>query len=200
MAGEKSKLSAAINEFSQKLNRFNKADEAKLNIEPSESTKFDEALKARNEKLKSAVVATYKIYKSPFEALGAKSARADAIVKDEEALYAASTIYKKCMEGQEEFKESESNTYIKTLELHSPLTEKASYTSGGQLVYLTAWLLFEKKSSDYIPFFSQVGGTPETPAMHYVLNFVKIEEANLDDRDKEILNCIKNEFYGGEIQ
>ncbi len=190
-------LSDAINEFSQKLNRFNKADSAKLKIQPSESTKFDQALKARNEKLKKAVVATYKIYKSPFEALGAKSARADAIVKDEEALYAAACIYKKCMESQQEFAESECNTYIKTLELHSPLADKASYTSGGQLVYLTAWLFYEKKCPEYLPFFTQVGGSPEQPSIHYLLDFAKTEDASQEDKDKEILNCIKTEFYGG---
>ncbi|MCR5698863.1 MAG: hypothetical protein K6G52_04370 [Treponemataceae bacterium] len=203
MAGEQSKLSAAINEFSQKLSRFNKADDAKLNIQPSESTKFDKALSERNEKLKKAVVATYKIYKSPFEALGAKSARADAIVKDEEALYDACKIYKACMEIQNEINGDDKNqvaqTYIKTLEIHSPLAEKSSYTTGGQMVYLIAWLFFEKSSAEFYPFFTQIGGTPENPAIHYVLDFVNLDDATIDDHDLEILNCIKNEFYGGEI-
>jgi len=160
-------------------------------------------LSERNEKLKKAVVATYKIYKSPFEALGAKSSRADAIVKDEESLYDASKIYKACMDIQNEINGDEkkqiAQTYIKTLEIHSPLSEKSCYTSGGQMVYLTAWLFFEKNASEFYPFFTQIGGTPESPAIHYILDFVKLDEATIDEHDLEILNCIKNEFYGGEI-
>lgn len=212
-------LSTALNKFSQKLNRFSKADDANLKIQPSESTKFADALKERNEKLKIAVVATYKIYKSPFEALGTKSARADAIVKDEEALEQAYSIYKGCMKSQDEISSGKSNetsgsnvnatlaskkdviqTYIQKLEIHSPLTEKASYTTGGQFIYLIAYLFYEKNCTEYTPFFTQIGGTPETPAIHYALNFEKTpteptEKSVLEERDLEILKIIKKEFY-----
>lgn len=209
MAGEKSKLSEAINEFSQKLSRFNKADSAKLNIQPSESTKFNKALSERNEKLKKAVVATYKIYKSPFEALGAKSSRADAIVKDEEALQEAYSIHKGCMKAQSKLQEQNPDavlqTYIEKLEIHSPLTEKASYTTGGQFIYLIGWLFYEKNCSDYTPFFREIPGTPENPVSHYALDFEETvteptEKSVLEERDIEILKIIKKEFYGNETQ
>ena len=189
-------LSNAISEFSQKLSRFNKADISKVKITPSESTRFEEALNARNEKLKNAVAATYKIYKSPFEALGAKSNRADAIVKDEENLFAAYTIYKACIESQKAFTETCPKTFIKTLDIHSPLTEKANYTSGGQLIYIIAWLFYEKKCSDYVPYFVQKEDENNPATTHYCLTFEKTEDFSMEDRNKEILEIIKKEFYG----
>ena len=198
------KLNDALNNFSQKLSRFNKAENAKLKIEPSASTKFEEALKERNEKLKTAVVATYKIYKSPFEALGAKSTRADAIVKDEEALFEAYNIYKGCMKSQTELQEQSPDgvlqTYIEKLEIHTPLTERANYTTGGQFIYLIGWLFYEKSCCEYTPFFSEILGTTENPLTRYTLDFEKTpteptEKSILEERDLEILKIIKTEFY-----
>ena len=180
-----------LSAFSKKLNRFNKAEDAQRILPPSKDAYYEEKLRERGERLKSSVVSTYKIYKSPFEALGQSSDRAASLDRDEQALLKAYNLYKSCMDIDKENQDSNDcvgQTYIKNVEIASPLSDKASYTNGGQFIYLMAWLFFEQNCQDYIPFFKEKDN-------HHSLSFSLSPDFSMENHDKEILDIIKAEFY-----
>ena len=161
---------------------------------PSKDAYYEEKLRERGERLKASVVSTYKIYRAPFEALGEHSDRAASLDKDEQALFKAYNLYKSCMEIDAENQGEEAlvgQTYIKSVDIASPLAEKASYTSGGQFIYLVAWLYFEQNCQEFIPFLSE----HESHEGYFSLRFARAGDASFDAHDKEIFEVIKAEFY-----
>ena len=137
-------IAEVFSTFSQKLNRFNKSQDAQRVVPPSKNSYYEEKLRERGERLKASVVSTYKIYRAPFEALGEQSDRAASLDRDEQNLLKAYNLFKSCMEIDKEKQDEIGQTYIKNVEIASPLSDKASYTSGGQFIYLLAWLYFEQ--------------------------------------------------------
>ena len=181
-------IQEVFSNFSQKLARFNKAQDAERVVQPSKNSYYEEKMRERGEKLRSSVIATYKIYRAPFEALGEKSDRASSIDRDEQNLLKAYNLYKSCMELDKENQDEIGSTHIKNVEIYSPLADKASYTSGGQFIYLLSWLHFEQNQQDYFPYFSESEN-------HYNLCFAPTSNFDFDPHEKEIFNIIKEEFY-----
>ena len=182
-------ISEAFSKFSDRLKRFNDADSDSRRIIKKNSNDFSgENLKERSERLKNNVVSTYKIYKSPFEALGTDSVRAANIDSDENLLFKAYNLYKSAMDLNLLNQDEIGATYIKDVEIFSPLAQKPVYTSGGQFVYLFAWLYFEKNCRDYFPFFDGEGNSAK-------LKFSRDEKKSLDIHEKEIFRIIEDEFY-----
>lgn len=181
-------IAEVFSNFSQKLARFNKSSDSERVVVPSKDSYYEEKLRERGERLRSSVVSTYKIYRAPFEALGKSSDRASSLDKDEQNLLKAYNLYKSCMDIDKENQDEIGATHIKSVEIASPLSDKASYTTGGQFVYLCAWLFFEQKCEEFIPFFTETEN-------HHTLAFAKADSFSFDSHDKEIFEIIKAEFY-----
>ena len=184
-------IAEVFSNFSQKLALFNKSPDAVRTPSPEKAKNeyYEERLRERGEKLRASVVSTYKIYKSPFEALGEASDRAASIERDEQNLLKAYNLYKSCMDIDKENQDEIGATHIKSVEIASPLSEKASYTQGGQFVYLFAWLYFEQNQQEFFPFFAENEN-------HHALCFTSAEKFQFSDQhDKEIFEIIKAEFY-----
>lgn len=182
-------ISEAFSKFSDRLKRFNDADSDSRRIIKKNSNDFaGENLKERSERLKNNVVSTYKIYKSPFEALGTDSVRAANIDSDETLLFKAYNLYKSAMDLNLLNQDEIGATYIKDVEIFSPLAQKPAYTSGGQFVYLFAWLYFEKNCREYFPFFDGEGNSAR-------LRFSRDEKKSFDIHEAEIFRIIEDEFY-----
>lgn len=177
-----------LSNFSQKFARFNKSPDAERVTPPSKNSYYEEKLRERGEKLRSSVIATYKIYRAPFEALGERSDRASSLDKDEQNILKAYNLYKSCMEIDKENQDEIGATHIRSVDIASPLADKASYTQGGQFIYLLAWLYFEQNQQDYFPYFVENEN-------HYSLAFESCESHELDPHDREIFDIIEREFY-----
>lgn len=178
-----------LSSFSQKLARFNKSPDAQRVVAPSKDSYYEEKIRERAERLRNSVVSTYKIYRAPFEALGEKSDRAASLDRDEQALLKAYNLYKSCMEIDKGNQDEIGATHIKNVELYSPLADKATYTSGGQFIYLLCWLYFEQNCQEFLPFFKDFEN-------HFVLCFSPSENFQFEDgHEKEIFELVKAEFY-----
>lgn len=201
---ENKNIQEALTSFSKSLRRFTRSGRAEPDIELSESRILQGQIKERAERLKAGIVQTYRIYKSPFEALGKNSSRAASINADEQALFRAYNLYKQTMDLNSSdvmSKETSSSsvtthdadgmcsTFISRIEITSPLTLKASYTAGGQFIYLLGWLCFEQNCREYMPFFTEKDNNT------FSLCFAKADSFELKGNDKEIFEIIRQEFY-----
>lgn len=184
-------IGEVFSNFSQKLKKFTGSGQSERNVQPGENALLQQRIRERGERLKSSVVSTYKIYKAPFEALGENSDRAAGIDRDEQSLLKAANLYKAVMDIKTEGEGEEgevSATFISRVEIASPLTQKASLTSGGQFIYLLCWLYFEQNFREYIPMFAEKDGV-------FSLVFVKAENFEFEGNDREIFGIVEKEFY-----
>ena len=180
------KLTDAINSFSQKFSRFKKSGKTERVTEPTPDRRLQQQIRESGERFKMSVVQTYKIYRSPFEALGKDSTRAQSIDRDEQLLLKAWELYAGMLDFAKE--KSDEQTFVSRVEVKSPLAQKASYTDGGQFIYLMMWLYFEKNCQTYMPFFEEDGESVR-------LNFCPAEKFEFDNHDREIFELVKTEFY-----
>ncbi len=184
----------AISSFSEKLKRFSASQQKELKIQPTEDQILQKKIIEHGERLKFNVISTYKIYKSPYEALGKMSERAASIDNDEQLLLQAYNLYKEAMELNKNSiqslpqAENCAHSYISKVELSCPLCTKASYTSGGQFIYLLCWLYFEKGCQEYFPFFIE-------HEKSFELSFCPAANFSFLSHDKELFEIVKREFY-----
>ncbi len=180
-------LSDAISSFSQKFQKFSRQSNQSRNPVPTENSLLQSQIDEREGRLKSAVLSTYKIYKSPYEALGKDSKRAKAIDNDELLLLKAYNLFEGVFKANSE--KADEGTFLRTMEISSPLSDKYSYTSGGQFVYLICWLMFEQNKKEFIPeFFEYETGK-------YSLVFFQGEKYEFDQKMKEVISIIESNFY-----
>lgn len=185
-----SQITDAVNQFSEKLRRFKGAGGGGISVEPSGISVLERQIREREDSLRNSVTASYRIYKSPFEALGKNSPRAAAVDRDEQNLLKAYELFRAVTEAEAAHKDEQ--TFLKAAEIVSPLSQRECYAEGGQLVYLAAWLYFEQNRRDYVPFFPQrQTGRP--------LTFVRAEDFRPEARDREILEIIAESFYSQGI-
>ncbi len=182
-------LADAISSFSQKFARFSGQAAQERNLPPTENTILQGQINDREERMKSAVLGTYKIYKSPFEALGKDSNRALAIDSDEQLLLKAYNLYEAVANVNSE--KSDDTTCLRHIEISTPLSEKYSYTSGGQFVYLLCWLMFEQNKKEFIPEFV------EFESGKFALKFFPGEKYEFDQKMREVIGIIESNFYAG---
>lgn len=180
------KLTDAINLFSKKFSRFKKSGKTDRVTEPTAGQRLQQQIRESGERFKMSVVQTYKIYRSPFEALGKDSSRAQSIDRDEQLLLKAYELYAGIQDLAKE--KSDEQTFVSQVEIKSPLAQKASYTDGGQFIYLMMWLYFEKNCQAYMPFFEEAGEAER-------LNFCPAGNFEFDNHDREIFELVKTEFY-----
>lgn len=181
-------ISDVFSKFSKKLKKFNESPDAKIVKEPTDDSRLQETIREKAARLQENVLATYKIYKSPFEILGLESKRAASIDADEQELFKAYNLFKSVMDLNLSNQDEIGATYIKDVEIFSPLSQKGVYVSGGQFVYLRAWLCFEKGCAEYVPFFKDSDGKVS-------LRFEKSGIFKTSRQEEEILRIIKDEFY-----
>ena len=177
----------AMEKFRSKFKKFSQSDKQNRVQNKSENSILQEQINERTKRFEETVILTYKIYKSPLEELGLQSERAKSLEKDESALFKAYSLFKGVIELNGKPEEIGA-TFISKVNLVSPLTQKATYTQGGQFIYLWLWLFFEKKCQDFVPVFIEKEGTFE-------LSFVPFEEYSFSVHDKEIFAVVKQKFY-----
>ena len=196
MAGITESLSA----FSEKLKRFNDAGKTDRTVKPAENQQLQRQIRDREERLKSTVIATYKNYKAPFEAMGQLSDRAKAMDQDERSLFKAYNLFSGAMNLNENGEDGKSagnegadteTTFISRIEILSPLTQKSAYTTGGQFIYLMMWLYFEKNCREYMPVLAEKENG-------WSLGFVHAKNYSFENHDREIFEIVRQEFYEGE--
>lgn len=178
----------AISAFSDKLKRISGFSDAVLKKDISEDEILEEKIRHSALALRSNVVNTYRIYKSPFAALGKNSGRAASIEEDEQALFEAYSLFAGAMELNKKNEGKNAATYISRVEIASPLAKKACYTVGGQFIWLFLWLYFEKNCRDYFPYFCE-------REKNWELCFKKSANFLFEGHEKEVFEIVKREFY-----
>ena len=190
-----SEITKALRDFSRSFKKFSSSSKNDCIPQKKSSSKdslLQEEINLKEEKFRSGIIATYRIYKNPFEALGQESDRAAAINNDEQLLFKAYELYRKVMELNRENPEETGDTFIQNFTIFSPLSQKAAYTEGGQFIYLCLWLYFEKKCQEYIPFFETF---QEKKKKKKRLSFTEKDSYSCSFHDKEIFEIVRQEFY-----
>lgn len=178
----------AISAFSEKLKKISGFSEAVLKKNVSEDKILEEKIRHSAQVLRANVANTYRIYKSPFAALGKNSSRAASIEADEQALFEAYSLFEGAMELNKRAGEKNGGTHISKVEISSPLAQKSCYTSGGQFIWLFLWLYFEKNCREYFPYFSE-------REKGWELCFKSPANFLFEGREKEVFEIVKSEFY-----
>ena len=187
----------ALSSFSRNLKRFSDAGQSERTVAPTENQILQKKIRSVEERLSANVCGTYKIYKSPFEALGKESKRAASIESDEKILLDSYNLYKNAMELNKNAEPADTDDhqnpksavpFISKVEISCPLCARASYTSGGQFIYLLCWLYFEKGCSEYIPFFVQTENS-------YEMKFAPAANFSFEVHDRQVFDIVKREFY-----
>lgn len=181
-------ISEAFSSFSKKLKRFEQSSSQERTVTPARDALLQTQIRESGERFKIGVVSTYRIFRAPFEALGQNSDRAASIDRDQQALLKAYNLYKSVIDIDRENQDEENSTHIGSVQIVSPLAQKASYTDGGQFIYLEAWLYFEQNCREYIPVFMEVEGKNQ-------LVFKAAGSFDFNPHDKEIFRLIEAEFY-----
>lgn len=182
------KITEAISNFSDKLNRFNKAyPDSELPQKDGAQKRLEQLIAEKDFAFKKSIIASYKKYRFPYKTLGKNSAQADEIAKDEESLTSSYALFKAVAEANE--KSGSKETFINA-QIVTPLTKKDSYTLGDEFIFLQCYLLFEQKAADFVPFMYL--NADKT----YSLRFQKAESCQFTSAQKEIIAIIKTTFYG----
>ncbi len=186
------RLPRVLNSLQKKMTAFTAANP---NGSPAKTVSQDEIRQGKidsyEEAFKLAVAGNYRKYRFPYKTLGANSSAADALTCDEERLFAAYNLFKAVQDANREFGKYE--TKITGDIITTPLTLMEQYTTGDEFVYLQAWLYFEKKARDFIPYmFLQPDGTT------YVLRFYSAAEFHWNYKAKEVMSVIRACFYPTE--
>ena len=168
--------------FSKKLDSFSRAQEDQRRIVRKESK--NALLKSRiaenEEEKRNRIIESYRAFKVP-------SSR--GIEEDEEALLKAYELYKNLLEMQE--KSRKDKVFIRRAEIYAPLCEKDFYFSDEKIVFLIAWLRFEKNITDYVP--AIIKDASSSP----YLDFIEAETFRFSPEQKEIIAIIQDYFYRG---
>lgn len=183
------KLPRVFNALEDKLSLFKASNP---NGMPATPMRADEIRQKKidyyEEEFKLAVAGNYRKYRFPYKTLGEKSAEADSLTCDEERILAAYNLYKAVREANASFGVYE--TRIADDVIRTPLTAMEQYTTGDEFVYLQAWLYFEKRSRDFIPYmYLQDGGSS------CILRFADASGYRWNYKDKEVFAIIQAAFY-----
>lgn len=177
---EKETISDAIQKFSEKLERFNKAENSDKKIEKplsKEQILKTEIENAENEKIQK-ITNIYSSFRFPVS---------KSVEEDEESLYKCYTLFKSILELN---KTSGNNlSFIKRVEFESPIIHKDFYATGNKFIFLSAWLFFEKKVNDFVPILiSENSGKIR-------LDFEELENHHFSAEERMIFDTIKENVY-----
>ena len=168
--------------FSKKLDSFSRAEENQRKIVRKENK--NAFLKSRiaesEEEKRNKIIETYRAFKIP-------SSRGTE--EDEEALLKAYELFKTLQEMKE--KSGKEKVFIRRAEIYAPFCEKDFYFSDDKIIFLIAWLKFEKNITDYVPFIVSTGTSSP------YLDFAEAETFRYSPEQKEIIAVIQDYFYRG---
>lgn len=187
MGENRIEVANAFSAFSKKFARFNKAKDSERVEEVRKDSILQDKINSREERFEFAIISTYRIYKSPYEALGTKSARAKSIDDDQQSLLKAYNLFKSITEINEKL--GDEQTFIARADIESTVCKKDSYTRGGQFIYLQCWLMFAQHAADYIPVLE------ERKEGVFQLKFYKAETVHFLPKDTELIEIVKKTFY-----
>ena len=183
------KLPRVFSALEDKLSLFKATNP---NGTPSTSMRADEIRQKKidyyEEEFKLAVAGNYRKYRFPYKTLGEKSAEADSLICDEERILSAYNLFKAVREANASFASHE--TKIIDDVISCPLTQMEQYTTGDEFVYLQAWLYFEKRSRDFIPYMYLLGD-----GSTYIIRFMPASSYRWNYKDKEAFAIIQAAFY-----
>ncbi len=183
------KLPRVFNALEDKLSLFKASNP---NGNPATPMRADEIRQKKidfyEEEFKLAVAGNYRKYRFPYKSLGEQSSEADSLTCDEERIYSAYQLYKAVREANESFGVYE--TRIIDDVIRTPLTQMEPYTTGDEFVYLQAWLYFEKKAKDFIPYMFLLDD-----GSSYLLRFMRSSDYRWNYKDKEVFAIIQASFY-----
>ncbi|MBO5137157.1 MAG: hypothetical protein J6B81_01475 [Spirochaetaceae bacterium] len=183
-----STLGQAISNFETKFKRYIASDgnmTPKLQKNKSDSKYYSLDDK---ERYKKSVIENYKKFIAPFQVFGKSSAIADQLERDKTNLMAAFNLYKSVHELNQQFGSTE--TYIKSIDLETPLTHRDRYTKGGEFIYLQCWFIYECKQKELVPQLTQ----NEQNGI-WRLSFVPEERKHVTAQDLEVEAIIQECFY-----
>ncbi len=181
------KIYKVIKKFSDKFSKFKNAEEKSRNETMPQNKKIQRLITENEERFVHNIIATYKLYKSPFDVLGKNSSRAVEIDRDQQNLVKIYELYKQIFFVSKE--KSDEDTFVVNIDFQTPLATKYNYTEGLQFIYLYAWLIYEKNMNDFVPYFEK------NEHNFFKLKFMPLEEYEFNIQEKQILEVIKREFY-----
>ena len=189
MAG-KMTVAEAFNQFIHKFERSPQAiDKSKPRI-IHENDIIQKKIQIREQDYNASIVAEYSKYLNPYKTLGKNSPIAASIDCDEQNLLRAYNLFKAVREANSSI--GDINTFIKLTDIHSPLTSKDCYTTGGQFIYLQCWLIFAQNIKDFVP---ELVSQEENMQTVFTLQFSPFKTFAFSYQDKEVMGAVQEAFY-----
>lgn len=189
---EKDGRKSAAQAFSDFTKVFKRSVQSKDNSKPNivyEDEILQKKINAREQDFNLAVLASYKKYLNPFRTFG-KTQQAETIDNDEKNLLKAYNLFKAVRDANASI--GDMNTFADIKYIHSPLTQRDCYTSGGEFIYLQCWLMFAQNITDYVPNFVEF---EENYSTVYKLEFVPQKNYTFAFDDKEVMAAIKSAYH-----
>lgn len=138
---EKEDISKAFNAFEKKMQRFMESGSTERTASKTPEQLLKTKIDERELVFQQTVLNTYKSFVKPIS----------SEVEDDQVLISkAYDLFKAVYEAALTLKDD--RTSLAQIEIQSPLTSKECYTTGDKFVYLAAWLYYEKKCTEYIPY------------------------------------------------
>ncbi len=188
----KRQVAQAFRNFTQV---FSRSTQAKDNSAPNidyEDDLLQKKINSREQEYRKAILTSYMRYMNPFRTLGKTSREAAVINEDETNLLKAYNLFKAINEANRKIGDAE--TFVNIGFVESPLTKKDAYTSGGDLIYLQCWLIFEQGVRDYIPVIEEV---EEKMVITNRLRFVPLRTFSFSFQDREVIAAIEEAYHPG---
>ncbi len=186
------KNGTAAEAFGAFAKKFLKSSQYNDNSKPNivyEDDIIQRKINAKEDDYKALIISSYSKYLNPFRVLGKNSPLAQAIDTDEKNLLKAYNLFKAVHDANLSI--GDTNTFVKIPDIHSPLTNRDCYTSGGEFIYLQCWLMFAQNIKDFIP---ELVAVEENFQTHYVLQFSQTKNYGWSFQDKEVLAAIQSAY------
>lgn len=177
----------AFSNFSKKFTKFKSQPEPEIRKLSRQDQILQEQINRQEERYEFAVIGSYNLYKSPLVALGKNSSRGKSIDDDEQSLLKAYKLFKAIQDANNT--NGDKTTFIKKVEIESPIAKKDTYSRGGQFIFLQCWLKFEQGVSDFVPVLE------EDKNGYFHLRFQPESQVKLSAKDKELMEKVREAFY-----
>lgn len=171
---EKEDISKAFNAFEKKMQRFMESGSLERTTARTPEQKLKKQIDERELVFQQTVINTYRSFVKPIST---------EVENDQVLISKAYDLYKAVYEAALTVKDD--YTSLAQIEIQSPLTSKECYTTGDKFIYLAAWLYYEKKCTEYIPYLERTS----SGKFRLLFNPARFHKYSLDD--KEVLSVIQ---------
>ena len=185
-SGEKRTAHAAFAAFARTFARSPQSRDGSKPRIVHEDELLQQKINLREADFTAEVIASYNKYVNPYRTFGKNSRQAEAIDADEKDLVKAYTLFKAVTEANASI--GDARTFVTLETVHSPLTGRDIYTSGGEFIYLQCWLLYSQNVRDYVP---ELFSTEENRQTVWHLRFVPFKAMQFSFQDREVLAAIE---------